>query len=52
MQIKLFQSKKAGKIAIVTMDNGQFYNIPNTWGEEAFLNRSTRSSILWKKTRM
>lgn len=36
MQIKLFQSKKAGKIAIVTMDNGQFYNIPNTWGEEAF----------------
>ncbi|HNZ10416.1 MAG TPA: 3-hydroxyacyl-CoA dehydrogenase NAD-binding domain-containing protein [Smithellaceae bacterium] len=35
-KLNFFQSKKAGKIAIVTMDNGQFYNIPNTWGEEAF----------------
>lgn len=34
-KLNFFQSKKAGKIAIVTMDNGQFYNIPNTWGVEA-----------------
>jgi len=38
MQCKLnfYESKKAGKIAIVTMDNGESYNIPNTWGTEAF----------------
>jgi 3-hydroxyacyl-CoA dehydrogenase/enoyl-CoA hydratase/carnithine racemase len=35
-KLNFFQSAKAGKIAIVTMDNGQFYNIPNTWGFEAF----------------
>ena len=35
-KLNYFNSKKAGKIAIVTMDNGQFYNIPNTWGFEAF----------------
>ena len=34
-KLNFFQSKKAGKIAIVTMDNGQLYNIPNTWGFEA-----------------
>ncbi|MCE5276273.1 MAG: 3-hydroxyacyl-CoA dehydrogenase NAD-binding domain-containing protein [Syntrophaceae bacterium] len=34
-KLNYFQSKKAGKIAIVTMDNGQFYNVPNTWGTEA-----------------
>jgi len=34
-KLNFFQSKKAGKIAIVTMDNGQFPNIPNTWGVEA-----------------
>jgi enoyl-CoA hydratase/carnithine racemase len=34
-KLNYFNSKKAGKIAIVTMDNGQFYNIPNTWGTEA-----------------
>lgn len=31
-KLNYFESKKAGKIAIVTMDNGQMYNIPNTWG--------------------
>ncbi len=31
-KLNYFNSKKAGKIAIVTMDNGQPYNIPNTWG--------------------
>jgi enoyl-CoA hydratase/carnithine racemase len=35
-KLNYFESKKAGKIAIVTMDNGQMYNIPNTWGVEAF----------------
>ncbi|HPR53875.1 MAG TPA: 3-hydroxyacyl-CoA dehydrogenase NAD-binding domain-containing protein [Deltaproteobacteria bacterium] len=35
-KLNYFNSKKAGKIAIVTMDNGQMYNIPNTWGVEAF----------------
>jgi len=35
-KLNFLQSAKAGKIAIVTMDNGQFYNIPNTWGFEAF----------------
>jgi 3-hydroxyacyl-CoA dehydrogenase/enoyl-CoA hydratase/carnithine racemase len=34
-KLNYHQSKKAGKIAIVTMDNGQFYNVPNTWGVEA-----------------
>lgn len=34
-KLNFFQSKKAGKIAVVTMDNGQFPNIPNTWGVEA-----------------
>ena len=34
-KLNYHQSKKAGKIAIVTMDNGQFYNVPNTWGLEA-----------------
>ncbi len=34
-KLNYFNSKKAGKIAIVTMDNGQQYNIPNTWGTEA-----------------
>lgn len=34
-KLNFFNSKKAGKIAIVTMDNGQMYNIPNTWGTEA-----------------
>ena len=34
-KLNYYNSKKAGKIAIVTMDNGQFYNIPNTWGTEA-----------------
>ena len=34
-KLNYIQSKKAGKIAVVTMDNGQFYNIPNTWGVEA-----------------
>ena len=34
-KLNFFQSKKAGKIAMVTMDNGQFPNIPNTWGVEA-----------------
>ena len=34
-KLNYFDSKKAGKIAIVTMDNGQLYNIPNTWGTEA-----------------
>ena len=34
-KLNFFQSKKAGKIAVVTMDNGQLYNIPNTWGFEA-----------------
>ena len=35
MQAQYYESKKAGKIAIVTMDNGESYNIPNTWGFEA-----------------
>ncbi|MFY9168022.1 MAG: enoyl-CoA hydratase-related protein, partial [Desulfomonilia bacterium] len=35
-KLNFYQSKKAGKIAIVTMDNGQSYNVPNTWGFEAF----------------
>lgn len=35
-KLNFYESKKAGKIAIVTMDNGQSYNIPNTWGFEAF----------------
>ena len=34
-KLNYHQSKKAGKIAIVTMDNGQLYNVPNTWGTEA-----------------
>ena len=34
-KLSYYQSKKAGKIAIVTMDNGQLYNVPNTWGVEA-----------------
>jgi 3-hydroxyacyl-CoA dehydrogenase/enoyl-CoA hydratase/carnithine racemase len=34
-KLNYYQSKKAGKIAIVTMDNGQLYNVPNTWGTEA-----------------
>jgi len=34
-KLNYFNSKKAGKIAMVTMDNGQPYNIPNTWGIEA-----------------
>ena len=35
-KLNFYQSKKAGKIAVVTMDNGQSYNVPNTWGFEAF----------------
>ena len=35
-KLNFYESKKAGKIAIVTMDNGQSYNVPNTWGVEAF----------------
>ncbi|MCK9262235.1 MAG: 3-hydroxyacyl-CoA dehydrogenase NAD-binding domain-containing protein [Desulfomonilia bacterium] len=35
-KLNFYESKKAGKIAIVTMDNGQSYNVPNTWGFEAF----------------
>ena len=34
-KLNYHQSKKVGKIAIVTMDNGQLYNVPNTWGVEA-----------------
>ena len=34
-KLNYHQSKKAGKIAIVTMDNGQLFNVPNTWGAEA-----------------
>ena len=34
-KLNFYESKKAGKIAIVTMDNGESYNIPNTWGFEA-----------------
>jgi 3-hydroxyacyl-CoA dehydrogenase/enoyl-CoA hydratase/carnithine racemase len=34
-KLNYYQSKKAGKIAIVTMDNGQLYNVPNTWSTEA-----------------
>ena len=34
-KLNFYESKKAGKIAIVTMDNGESYNIPNTWGQEA-----------------
>jgi 3-hydroxyacyl-CoA dehydrogenase/enoyl-CoA hydratase/carnithine racemase len=34
-KLNFYESKKAGKIAIVTMDNGESYNVPNTWGFEA-----------------
>ncbi len=34
-KLNYYQSKKAGKIAIVTMDNGENFKKPNTWGEEA-----------------
>ncbi len=34
-KLNYYQSSKAGKIAIVTMDNGEDHRKPNTWGEEA-----------------
>jgi len=34
-KLNFYESKKAGKIAIVTMDNGENYRVPNTWGAEA-----------------
>jgi 3-hydroxyacyl-CoA dehydrogenase/enoyl-CoA hydratase/carnithine racemase len=34
-KLNFYDSKKAGKIAIVTMDNGENYRVPNTWGVEA-----------------
>jgi len=35
-KLNFYDSKKAGKLAIVTMDNGENHKKPNTWGEEAF----------------
>lgn len=34
-KLRFYHSTEAGKIAIVTMDNGEDYSKPNTWGEEA-----------------
>ena len=34
-KLNFYNSKKAGKIAIVTMDNGEDYRKPNTWSIEA-----------------
>ncbi len=34
-KLNYYQSDKAGKIAIVTMDNGEDYRKPNTWSIEA-----------------
>jgi len=34
-KLNYYESKKAGKIAIVTMDNGEDHRKPNTWGTEA-----------------
>lgn len=34
-KLNYFMSKDAGKIAVVTMDNGEDYKKPNTWGTEA-----------------
>ncbi|MEA2101139.1 MAG: 3-hydroxyacyl-CoA dehydrogenase NAD-binding domain-containing protein [Thermodesulfobacteriota bacterium] len=34
-KLNFYNSKKAGKIALVTMDNGESYKKPNTWSEEA-----------------
>lgn len=34
-KLNFYHSKKAGKIAIVTMDNGENYRKPNTWSKEA-----------------
>ena len=50
-KLNFFQSRKAGKIAVVTMDNGQFPNIPNTWGVEALESLNKGGSILSKKIR-
>lgn len=34
-KLNYYESKKVGKIAIVTMDNGEDHRKPNTWGTEA-----------------
>ncbi|MCP4109560.1 MAG: 3-hydroxyacyl-CoA dehydrogenase, partial [Desulfobacteraceae bacterium] len=34
-KLNFHHSKKAGKLAIVTMDNGENYTKPNTWSKEA-----------------
>jgi len=34
-KLNFHESKKAGKIALVAMDNGENYKVPNTWGAEA-----------------
>ncbi len=35
-KLNFYYSRKAGKIAIVTMDNGEDAKKPNTWSKEAF----------------
>ncbi len=40
-KLNIHISDKAGKIAIVTMDNGQSAKIPNTWSDEALESLST-----------
>ncbi|MCP4350041.1 MAG: 3-hydroxyacyl-CoA dehydrogenase [Desulfobacterales bacterium] len=34
-KLNFYNSKKAGKLALVTMDNGENYTKPNTWSKEA-----------------
>ncbi len=49
-KLNFYHSKKAGKIAIVTMDNGEDYRKPNTWSKEAMDSLNQVLDIVEKDT--
>jgi 3-hydroxyacyl-CoA dehydrogenase/enoyl-CoA hydratase/carnithine racemase len=49
-KLKVYDSPRAGRIAIVTMDNGEDHKKPNTWGEEALRSLDAVLDVVEKDT--